>query len=69
MSPAGIKSFHSHFVVLETDDNWYLGRLHVDARRRTVAVYTGLTGKPPVVPFHLIHKITVAEKRDAVTAA
>ncbi len=61
--------FDEAFAVIETDRSWYLGTLAVDAERNTVTVYTGYTGRPPVLHADDVQDVVLAHDHPHVTAA
>jgi hypothetical protein len=61
--------FHGGFAVVETDRSWYLGTLAVDAERNTVIIYTGYTGRPPVLNADDVQDVVLAHDHPHVAAA
>lgn len=60
-------AWEGEFVVVETDNDWYLGTLRLHAGR--VTVYTGYTGRPPVIDVLDIESVTAAADHAAVEHA
>lgn len=52
------------FAVVETDRTWYLGTVRVSDGSLTV--YTGMTGRPPVVPLRDVESISAADGHTSV---
>lgn len=69
MTPADLAMHDGYFVVIETENSWYLGTLDVDSRNGTVTVYTGYTGRPPVIRFDEVQDVVRADRHPAVAAA
>ncbi len=68
MSPADIAAYHGEFVVVETEDTLYLGTIRVDRRRGQLTVYTGFTGRPPIIALSDVEGVTPAADHPAVVA-
>ena len=65
--PHHIAQYVGGFVVVETADTAYLGTLRLldDAH---VVVHTGFVGRPPILAFDEIEKITLATEHEDVAA-
>ncbi len=61
------RAYDGQFVVIETEDDHYLGTITVD--REAVTVHTGFVGRPPVVPVADIESIVPAEQHPLVSVA
>ncbi len=64
-----VAPYDGAFAVVETDRTWYLGTLAVDVKRETVTVYTGYTGRPPVLRTADLQELVLADEHPDVAAA
>lgn len=65
--PTAIARYLGAFVVVETEDNAYIGTLDaIDDEH--VVVHTGFVGRPPVLAISDIELITLADEHAAVAA-
>ncbi len=69
MIPAEIAAHDGEFVVVETENDWYLGTVRLDIENQQLTVYSGLTGRPPVIPLDDVQDIVRAHKHPAIAAA
>ena len=64
MAAVDAHAWDGHFVVVETEDDWYLGTIRVSAGMATI--YTGRTGRPPVLDMEDIESVTPVEEHPHV---
>lgn len=61
------KSLHGALVVVETEDNHYIGVAQVS--REGITVRTGLPGHPPTIPLFQVTDVTPAAEHPLVVGA
>lgn len=67
VEPEAAALWNGKFAVVETDRSWYLGTVKVVGD--DMVLYTGMTGRPPVLPLADVESIEPADGHPHVVPA